>query len=231
MKSKKRQAGPRSLIFIKLGSLDDLSRYVCNYDYTSLQLVSFSSGGAYRIFALGEEIGKSALAYYIANPKAERAISYTYPASPLHKENSHFTSGEKQEGSSTLNIICIDSAGISDGKPKEKELPSIARLSSVHDLITATLMLASGTESIPHIYSFTYKGRPVLCAFDVVEGLSDENKILYYALPDKNPSGSFVRYKYSDNRIDFTEYMGEHSYMYAKIIHLAEPFPFFKMPD
>ncbi len=231
MKSKKRQAGPKSLVFIKLGSLDDLSRYACNYDYTNAQLISFKSGSVYRIFAMGEEIGKSAIAYYISNPKSERTISYTYPSSASQKENSHFISAEKQEGSNAINIICIDSARICDAKLKEKEFPAIARLSSVHDLLTAALMQASGTETIPHIYSFTHKGRAILCAFDVIEGLSEENKILYYALPDKNQSGSFVRYKYSDNRIDFTEYMGEHSYMYAKIIHLAEPFPFFKMPD
>lgn len=231
MKSKKRQLRPKSLIFVKLESLDDLSRYVCNYDYTNAQLVSFKSGGAYRIFALGEEIGKSTIAYYVSNPKSEHAIGYTYPSSPSQKENSHFVSGERQEGSNAINIICIDDAKISDAKPKAKEIPSIAKLSSVHDLVTAALIQASGTETIPQIYSFVYKGKAVLCAFDVIEGLSDENKILYYSLPDKNQSGGFVRYKYSDNRIDFTEYMGEHSYMYAKIIHLAEPFPFFKMPD
>ena len=78
MKSKKRQLRPKSLIFVKLESLDDLSRYVCNYDYTNAQLVSFKSGGAYRIFALGEEIGKSTIAYYVSNPKSEHAIGYTY---------------------------------------------------------------------------------------------------------------------------------------------------------
>ena len=221
----------RKVIFIKLASLDDLARYVCNYDYTSSAVISVKHGAGYRLFAAGEEVCKSTLAYYINTAGSERAISYTYPSSVAQRENSHFTSDIKPEQGSLIRIISISSAEMKEASVRDREAPLLVMLASSSDLIGAVLLQAAGTETIPYMYSFAYKDKRILCAFDAIDGLSGDNKVLYYALLGRGESGSFARYKYSDNKIDFTEYMGEHSYMYAKIINLAEPFPFFKMPD
>ncbi len=222
----------KKIVYIKLSSLDDLSRYVCNYDYTNSTIASVKHGSGFRIFAIGEEIGKAILVYYVNTTKRESAISYTYPSSSSQKENSHFIEGERPEQGNYMRIINISSANLREaGSTKTRNEVPIVELSGAYDLVSAALLKASGSDSIPYIYSFSSNGKKVICAFDVIEGLSDDNKILYYALLGKNEPGNFARYKYSENKIDFTEYMGEHSYMYAKIINLAEPFPFFKMPD
>lgn len=227
MKSRHRQAS--KVMYVRLRSLDDLARYVCNYDYTSSALLSAKHGKEYRIMAIGEKIGSIRLAYYVSSVKPETVISYTYPSSAYQKENSHFMEGSLQEQSSYMRIIRASSLSLrSSGRVK---VSSTVMLSSASDLVTAVLLNGAGSDSIPYLYSFDYKGSKVLCAFDIIDGLSDDSSILYCAVAAKGQSGNFARYKYSENKIDFTDHMGEHSYMYAKIIHLAEPFPFFKMPD
>ena len=229
MKSKTPQF--KKMLYIKLKSLDDLSRYACNYDYTHSAIISIKHSAGYRVLAIGEEIGKITLAYYINTVKMESAISYIYPSSSSQRENSHFTEGARQENSSYMRIINVSTVGFKEVTGKVKVDSPIVRLSGTYDLVGASLLQAQGSNTIPYIYSFYYKGKEVLCAFDVIEGLSGDKKVLYYVLPERREMGNFVRYKYSENKIDFTDYMGEHSYMYAKIINLAEPFPFFKMPD
>ena len=229
MKSKQPQL--KKIVYIKLKSLDDLARYVCNYDYTNSVMASVKYGAGYRIFATGEPMEKVTLVYYINTTKRESVWNYTYPSSIYQKENTHFGEDTTLDQRSNMRIINISSASPREAGSKTRYDVPLVQLSTTNDLISAALLQAADSNSIPCIYSFDYRGRAVLCAFDVIEGLSDESRILYYTLPDRSESGNFARYKYSENKIDFTDYMGEHSYMYAKIINLAEPFPFFKMPD
>lgn len=201
------------------------------FDYNNCTIISVKSGEGYRIFILGEPIGDTTLAYYIGIPNREHAVSYSYPSETGMQENAHFTESKTGLQNHYMNIIGLDSSSFKEAaKIKAKDLITI-RLDSVEDLVSAAIKRGIAADSLYNLYSFDYKGRQVLCGFDVIEELSDDTRILYYALPDTTIKGKFARYKYSENKIDFTDYMGEHSYMYAKIIPLAEPYPFFKVPD
>ena len=221
----------RKILYIKLSSLDDLCRYACNFDYTNSTVMSIRSASAYRIFAIGEDLGEASIAYYINSASKESLISYTYPSSPSQRENSHFTDQMGGPQSHCMGIISIDNAGFKQAAAKGIKRITMMGLSSPHDLVSAIVKSASGGSTIPRMYAFNHGGRKALCAFDAIAELSGDDNILYYSFTEKNVPGSFARYKYTENKVDFTEHMGEHSYMYVKIINLAEPFPFFKMPD
>ncbi len=222
---------PKSIMYVRLKSLDDLSRYVCNFDYTNSCIMSIKSGGGYRLFAVGEQVCGSNLAYCVDASAKEHIISYTYPA-PGEPENSHFVEspGNPQQHH-YMSIINISNPGFSESKSLKGKAPIMVQLDAVLDLVNAAIKRGVNSESISQIYSFDYKGRRILCCFDVIEELADDTRILYYAVADGAHEANFARYKYSENKVDFTDYMGEHSYMYAKVINLAEPFTFFKMPN
>jgi hypothetical protein len=226
-----KEKDPKSgrIFYVKLASLNDICRYVENFDYTASNVVSMKEGNAYALMAFGEQLEGCTIAYYVNTTGRERIICYTYPSSNGQEENAHFVEEIGMHPNHYINILEMEAGSIKKAK-KVKPIPS-AKVHSTDDLIIAAIRRGVSHESLPQIYSFSHKGKTVICAFDIIEELSDGQKTIYYAVCEKKPNASFARYKYSDNKVDFAEYMGEHSYMYAKIINLAEPFPFFKMPE
>ena len=95
------------------------------------------------------------------------------------------------------------------------------------DLIGFAIKKAAKDESLSQLFSFDWKGRRVVGAFNLVDGLADGKTAFYYSFCEEKTLG-FARYDYREDRVDFSDSMGEHAYMYAKVVNLAEPFPFFK---
>jgi hypothetical protein len=220
------------MIYVKLESLESLARLACNFDYTSASILCAGFGSTQRIFVVVESIGDSPIAYYINVPGKESLISYTYPDSPGQNENAHFVkSAEHDQGVSSMAIIHIEGMAFSGASKVPKSSIHWIRLSSANDVVTAAIRKSAGTESLCNLYSFSFNGKSVICGFDLIDELGSESKLLYYAISSDQNGAKFARYKYSENKVDFTDCIGEHSYMYAKIIPLAEPFPFFNMPD
>ncbi len=182
------------------------------------------------MMAFGENIGDTSIAYYINLSRHERMIEYTYPSAYGQFENAHFVDKPDHHGH-YINIMNIEHADFKEvDSVKRKDIIMILA-STVEDIVAASVKKGVKNESLPALYGFDYKGREILCGFDMVDEISDLKSALYYCIVKDKPHGNFARYKYSDDKVDFTEHIGEHSYMYAKIINLAEPFPFFKMPE
>ncbi len=224
-----KQPKSNSIFYVKLASLNDLCRYVENFDYTASNIVSMKEKSGYYIMAFGEHLDGGIVAYYISTPSSEKMICYTYPSSSGQPENSHFVTEIGSHPNHYMNILEMDGKNMQKGK-KLKPI-SIVKVNSIDSMIIAVIRRGVSSESVPYIYSFVHGKTAIFCAFDIIEELAEGPRTLYYAIADAKPNANFARYKYTDNKVDFAEYMGEHSYMYAKIINLAEPFPFFKMPE
>lgn len=224
-----KQPKSNSILYVKLASLNDLARHACNYDYTASSIICLKKQQGYMLMTFGEQVDGATIAYYVNSPQSEKLISYTYPSSNGQGENTHFVKEMGTHPDHFMNIIGMDGRNMKEAK---KLKPMLAvKVESPQELVMA--VIKSGVEhgSLPHMYSFTKGKGTVICAFDIVEELAEGPKTLYYATMEKNPNACFARYKYTENKVDFTACMGEHSYMYAKIINLAEPFQFFKMPE
>lgn len=218
-----------SILYVKLASLDDLSRFACNFDYTSSNIVSVKGKNGYSLMVFGEQIEGTTLAYYLNMPDRESMICYTYPSSSSQSENSHFVKEIGTHPNHYMNILEMEGKNLK--KAAKVKAISLVMVHSHEALITAVIKKGVSHESLAHIYSFSKNGKTVFCAFDIIDELSEGPRTLYYSISDRKPNAGFARYKYTENKVDFATYMGEHSYMYAKIINLAEPFPFFKMPN
>ncbi len=224
-----KQPKPNRVLYVKLASLADLARYVCNFDYTASSIISIKKPSGYQLFSFGEQLDGAIIAYYINAPDSESMVCYSYPSSGDRSENAHFVNEIGSPPNHYMNILEIDGSNLKEAK-KAKPM-TMVRAKSPEELIIAVIRKGVAHESLPHIYSFKKSAKTVFCAFDVIDELSEGPRTLYYALSTANHEACFARYKYIENKVDFTAYMGEHSYMYAKIINLAESFPFFKMPD
>ncbi len=217
------------LLFAKAVSLNDICRYAYNFNFTSSCLFSLRRGKKSRVFALCETLGKKTLACYVdmEHGKDIDRLRYVPPSEDVAEVSEVTGSGSKNDQYS-INVIGIDTdKGIESSNAKGKI--SLVRLRSVEDLIVAAIKKAAGAETVPHVYAFLYKGERVMAAlqlFDELEG-DDGTSVMYYAYY-KGEDASFARYNYTENSVDFANVAGEHSYMYVKIINLAEKFPFFE---
>lgn len=214
---------------MKVASLGDLCRLAANLDFSSESLIRDSKDGE-RIMLLGEGMGNTVVAYYVETKEKGSLIKYTFPEHGRYLENVEFVQGAEAQPNHYISILSADLGSFkSTKKINPKDVLQI-RMGSPGDIINAVIRKAVRNEALLHLYAFKEKGKTVICGFDLLDQLNDDQRTFYYAMAKEEPSG-FARYSYSTNRFEFTNTVGEYSYMYVKIINLAEKFPFFKVPD
>ena len=96
-----------SILYVKLASLGDLARYVCNFDYTASNIISIKKTSGHAIFAFGEQLDGALLAYYVNVPGPEQTICYTYPSSSMQSEGTHFVNDIGSPPDHYMNIAVI----------------------------------------------------------------------------------------------------------------------------
>ena len=226
-KSKKEAKG--SIFYIRAESIEDIARRACRFDYTSDLLMLGRATKGNELISFGGRIKDTIIAYYVNVKESGRLIRYA-PASEETGEKAEFVPSMKADTTNSyyINVLKADLSGFSRAKSLDsKSVESIA-VESALDLVSAVIKKTSKEEStLAHVYSFPFKGKRILAAFDLVNSLSNDRPAFFYA-PFDGRAKSFARYDYREDRLDFTNTVGEHAYMYAKVINLAEPFPFFK---
>ncbi len=201
-----------------------------NFDFTSSCLFSIKHGKVSRVFAIGGQVGDVTMAIYadMDNSNVKR-IRYV-PPSDDSGEISEIAKGGAKNDQYGINVIGIETGISNDMGRKARGNIRMVRLRSVDDLIVAAIKRSSKNEGVPRIYSFPYNGKRVMAALELFEGFEGEEweEALYYAFHEGRSAG-FARYNYTENSVDFANVAGEHSYMYVKIINLAESLPFFRI--
>ena len=214
----------KKLLYVRASSIEDIARLVCDFESTPKNAFLSKIGGKEALLAFGENIGSATIAYYVElKEKAKEMLRYS-----AEEGKAEFVDGaENAPNTCNINVIGIDLSDMAQWKEDPGEV-SLARIASVKDLIKIVITKSVTNESIEGMYSFPYNGKTIFCAFDTVEQLADDKKILYYTIAEENAQRSFARYDYSKNAVDFSESIGEHTFLYVKIINLSQPFPFFK---
>ncbi len=229
---KKEGAEHSSILYIRASSVEDICRLACTFDYGSDNLLMTNEKKGSRLAALGEHVGNVVIAYYVTVKEKGKLISYT-PAKGDETEKAVFTSGSvQQSGAFNINVIGTDlSTFDGDAKVSQKDI-AFVRIDASDDLIRAVIKKGVETESLTHLYSFIRKGKRYLGTFDLFKELENDRKLFYYSPFNNKTQARYARYNYNRNELDFTDSVGEHSYMYVKIINLDEAYPFFNpMPD
>ncbi len=213
------------IIFARLSSLNDLARYTCRFDSAALEVFYDESSG--KLFSFAERIGNALIAYYIDAGERSEGIQYAY-AVPGSGEAAEFTDtmDTQQLHSYYINIISVDMRHFQKAKEIGQKDINYVKVGNIKNLTKMILKKSIETEIIGSAYVFGYGSDIVVGAFDLVEELADGKKTFYYVIAKGGETDAkkacFIRYNYSIDSLEFTDEFGEHSYMYVKLIHLAE---------
>jgi hypothetical protein len=223
MPSKKVKNKAKKILPIKAKSVLDIIRGACSFDTYSKDLLAFRKGNKNFLYLLGEELDDTIIAYYVNTDEiGEFAIySATTEGEQLNFSNEY----KEQFNAHYINIILLESFPFEERKGEE---PIIIKVERYESLIKSLVKKAVEKEEIEKAYIFENKSKYYIGVFDLLEELTDNKKTFYYAELKEYSESSFIRYNYSSDKIEFTKDFGEHSYLYVKLINLAEPFPFFK---
>jgi hypothetical protein len=226
-KQRKEKEDEKGLLYIKADSTNDICRYVYNFDFTSSNLL-LSTGHDKRLIALGESFEDFTIAYYCNVAETLKLIEYIPPAEG-EKERSLLLEKPRQTNDHHINVISLDVTNFKEVNKTRFHSHSVSSIAmgSVSDLVKAAIRKSLRSESFAHLYSFEHSGKRVIAGFDLIEGLPEDKRRLYYVIHEGQKS-SFVRYSYREDTYEFVDIIGEHQYLYAKIINLTESFPFFK---
>lgn len=229
---KRKEKNEKEILYVKLASAVDLARYAYNFDFTSRSLLQFKAeSGVTRVVCLGEAIGNVTLGYYVNIDSPSAVAIYNFPSSRDERESVRFAGNAEGNEKKGIGMINLDLSVFGKAKGVGKGEIMLIKVGSPEDLVHATIKRTVNEEAFMNLYAFDYKGKSILCCFDLIQELADDRKTFYYAvLKDKKRAG-FAKYSYANNTFEFTETVEEHSYIYVKIINLAEPFQFFKMPE
>ncbi len=228
MPAKKKEKEEKSkMLYLRAASPEDLCRYACRFDSISGTLIIEETKQGKRLVALGERVGEIQIAYHAPVSESGGMIAYE-PSVEGAKDRMRFTTLTEPSNKYFINVMRIELSGYEVAKGIESKRVQMILVRNVMDLIGAAIRKAAKEEAIANVYSFVSGGKRVIAAFDVLEGLANEKPVFYYSFPEAKSEGNFARYDYRNNTLDFTNTIGDHAYMYAKIINLSEPFPFFK---
>ena len=223
MPSKKRKVKAKKILPIKAKSVLDIIRGACSFDTYSKDLLAFKKENKNFLYLLGEELDDTVIAYYVSTDKiGEFAIySATTEGEKLDFSNEY----KEQFNAHYINILPLESLPFEERKGEEPIMIKVGRYES---LVKSLVKKAVEKEEIEKAYIFEKNSKYYIGVFDLLEELTDNKKSFYYAELKEYSESSFIRYNYSSDKIEFTKDFGEHSYLYIKLINLAEPFPFFK---
>jgi hypothetical protein len=224
-KNKKEKEDSSKILYVRAASAEDVCRYACRFDFTSGTLLLQESKKEKLLVALGEHVEKTQIAYFAPVKESGSLIAYE-PSYNGGKDRMAFINKAELMNKYCINVMRVGLGAYGTAKTIDSKKVHFIAVEKPLDLIGAAIRKASKEETIANAYSFSWKGKNVLAAFDVIDSLAD-GPVLYYSFADSKIQGNFARYDYRNNVLDFTDFAGDHAYMYAKVINLAEPFPFF----
>ncbi len=225
MDKEKKEKEESRILYLRAESAEDICRCACKFDFTSETLVLAESGKGNRLIALGERVGETQIAYYSAVKGSGGIILYE-PATRDNRESMQFTTETDLPGKQYINVMRADLGKFASASTIDAKKVQLVKISKPEDLVGAIIRKAAGDEKIASVYAFNVGAKRMIGAFDVLDSLSNDKPAFFYADAGAANRGNFARYDYRSNVLDFANMMEGHAYMYAKVINLAEPFPF-----
>ena len=228
---KQKKPSGKSIYYVKAASLLDLARLAAGFGQQA-EVFMCRQGSRCRLFVIAENLGDIAFAPYVdvdaKDIEGKNLLMYSY-SSDAHQENATFIARAPEQNSSHYaNIIDLDISTFKSAKKIDRKSLAFVRINRMEDLAKSVISRSMQGDRMESAYCFTYKGKKVMGAFELFDQLSYGTKIFYYCFVEHGEVAPFVRYNYLTNRVDFSKEVGDHSYIYAKVVALDEPMPSFK---
>lgn len=222
-KTKKKESAKR-ILWVKVKSKLDLVRAACSFDTYSKDILLLKIDGKDSLCFFGEELDDTTIGYYYETKCEDDFIIYSADAEGEKIMPSK--AGGERLNAHYINVVPIEELPL-EKAGNAKDLVLKVKIGRSESLIKSIIKKGVEKEDIESAYIFEADKKMYIGVFDLLEELSDSKKIFYYAELSNYEESSFIRYNYSVNKIEFTKEFGEHTYLYIKLINLAEPFPFF----
>ncbi|MEM3178072.1 MAG: hypothetical protein QW774_02155 [Candidatus Micrarchaeaceae archaeon] len=212
-----------SIYFVEAKSLTDIARQA--YEFSAPSKIFATSLKPRRLFVFGERIDGTVIAPYVKMEARSSTIKYVL--NYQDKDAAEFSAVESIRANERyINVIDIDISGVRLSSIKPSCVTKI-KVGNAESIIKMLSLNSTNEDSqIGHVYAFEHNGKTILGAFDILEELTDEKRIFYYAEIAKMEK-NFATYDYATDTVKFVYGMDEGSTLYVKIINLAEPFSFF----
>ncbi len=228
-KEKDKEKEESKMLYLRAASIGDICRYACRFDFTSETLLLSKESGSNKLIALGERIDGTQIAYFSDTRENGNLILYE-PATEDGEERVAFTSNTDLPNKQYINVMRADLSKFVPATGIDSKKVQLIKVENAADLVSAVIRKASSNERLASLYAFTLESERLLGAFDALDALSNDKPAFFFASAGSAKHGTFARYDYRSNVLDFSDRMEGHAYVYAKIINLAEPFPFLKKP-
>ncbi len=211
---------------VQLHSLEDIARLAYNFNFTSNSVFAGTSGTHTVLYAFGEKLDGVVLTYTFTAEHLTKFLLYRPPENS-DDEKARF-SDSTEEGWQVVNILSMNIGKLGISKTAGKAKFKYVEMGSFEDLVKLAINSSSGEDNtLAQLYCFESNTGCVAYGLDLIDRLHDGECIVYYTnLKEHNKKG-FALYDYKTGRVAFTGNVGEHSYMYLKIINLAEKPAFF----
>ncbi|MGC8586128.1 MAG: hypothetical protein ACP5K5_01115 [Candidatus Micrarchaeia archaeon] len=219
---KSSKAGKIDAIFIKLSSLVDLARQMMGP--SSLKhLTAIKEGGAYRLVSAGERVSNMQIVYYATIEKIGKFFVYNVNA-PEESIEMRDSIGSISD----YNTLKAPVLELSENPFRVVKRPrfdiQVIEASDFESFVKSLISDSQYGGVSAKAYAFQYKGTRYIGSFEL---LRDTGKIFAYAKMKDSKVFNYLRYNYTNDKIEEANTVAEKAYTYVRVINLSEPFPFF----
>lgn len=225
--TKRGTGGAISIIKMRAESLADLARHMSLHGDIIRPIFVIREKGAYRLIGLHIKLDDSRLMLYTDQAHVGNCLIYR-PKSTTEAQSLEFTDHPPANPQSA-NIQCIPILELSSSPFREaKSRPKIncIMVRDPHQLVRAVISRAMEHDTVGKVYGFGYSGSRYIGVFGLLD--DDDARGFTYAKIEAGKSYSFFRYNYSVDNVELTDTFGDPSYIYVRIINLADTPSFFK---
>ncbi len=220
---KSNKAGKIDVIFIKLNSLVDLARQMMGSNSLK-HVTAIKEGSAYKLISAGERVSNIQIMYYAAIEKIGKFFIYN-----VNAPEESIEMRDSIEGSiSDYNTLKAPILELSENPFRVVKRPrfdiQVIEASDFESFVKSLISDSQYGGVSAKAYAFEYKGTRYIGSFEL---LRDSGKIFTYAKMKDSKVFNYLRYNYTNDKIEETNTVTEKAYTYVRVINLSEPFPFF----
>ncbi|MCL4372412.1 hypothetical protein M1373_03785 [Candidatus Marsarchaeota archaeon] len=209
---------------VKLRSELDLGRLGCSFSQEQKYMFAAVKNGAKILFIAGENIAETRLAYYVETERLDSYAVYSTSSGTESFRISGLISEQAHPSVCRFPIMQIDYNAFIEKELKPGDIYYV-RAEDYRDIIRIVVSNSLNSESLGMVYSFVKGDKVIIGSLEII---ADDKKVFVYAYADIEPGHAFFSYDYSNGSINATDAFSENSYIYVRIINLAEGFPLFK---
>ncbi len=229
-KKKGKAGGETAACYIKLNSILDLARNVCDFTGSVSPINAVKENELYHLFTMGEKVGEVRLLYYCDSNSIGKFCVYSPGEESVREEGAEMKDDINAEAPDLrLYKIPIIEFMKSPYGAKNSAKPEI-KLLPVKDFASLIKVLLSGMgddSGAPKVYGFFYKGEHFIGSYEIFH--DGEARFLAFAKVDQKRVFNSISYNYLTGQVETSNSFSGKSHMYVRVINLAEPFLSFKL--